>query len=234
MSKNNARAGQAPARRPDPFCVMDCASLARTTGRSAQSLRELRDAFEVVEAASIFYHFWGGLLRPTLDDPEYMNDFAVWVGRQLRDQVLAERLAMIDPVAQPTLEDLRSELIELCDDRLDTLEGPLWVGRDRAFYFLSASIVVIPTNRLINAPEDLIEALPHFSRSSVFYHFVDARRRSEDGRDDLRAWIMDFDHDTYEPVAMRLAAVDPFQGSLTQLKRQVIEAVEAGLQEVSR
>lgn len=234
MSPFDARANPTPGKLPESFCVMDCAALARTTGYSAQSLRELRDALLEVDVASIYYHFWGGLLRPALDDPEYMNDFAVWVGRQLRDQVLAERLAMIDAAAQPTLEDLRSELVELCDDRLDTLEGPLWVNRDRAFYFLSARLVVIPTGRFIHAPAELPAALSHFSRGSIFYHFVDARRRREDGRDDLRAWVEDHDGGASAPIAARLAAVDPFQGSLVQLKRQVIDAIEAGLQEVSR
>jgi len=220
--------------RPGPFCVMDCAILARTTGLEAQSLRELRDALLAAAPASIYYHFWGGLLRPTFDDPEYMNDFAVWVGRDLRDPELAERLAMVDPTLHPTIEDLRAELVELCDDRLDALDGPLWVDRRRRFYFLSAQIVVIPTGRDIAAPTDLPDALPHFSRAAIFYHFIDARRRRDDGRDDLRAWIADHDGDTYVPLAARLAAVDPFQGSLMRLRQQVIAAVELGLAEVAR
>ncbi len=216
----------------DAFGVMDCAILARTTGHAVQSLRELCDALLEVEPASIYYHFWGGLLRPTFDDPEYVNDFAVWVGRELRDRELAERLAMIDPVAQPTIEALREELVELCEDRLDALDRPLWVGRDRQFNFLSARIVVIPTGREILNPMDLPEVLPLLSRSSIFYHFIDARRRREDGLDDLRAWIVGQDDGAFDPVADRLAAVDPFQGSLAELKEQVIAAVTAGLEEV--
>ncbi|HOX24950.1 MAG TPA: DUF5752 family protein [Candidatus Krumholzibacteria bacterium] len=219
---------------PGPFCVMDCSILARTTGLEAQSLRELRDALLAVDPASLYYHFWGGLLRPTFDDPEYMNDFAVWVGRDLRDGQLAERLAMVDPVVHPTLEDLRAELVDLCDDRLDALDGPAWVDRRRRFYFLAADIVVIPTGRSVASPDDLPAALALFSRGAIFYHFVDARRRRDDDRDDLRAWIEDHDGDTYAPVAARLAAVDPFQASLARLRQQVIAAVELGLAEVAR
>ena len=219
--------------RTDPFGVMECAILARTTGHAVQSLRELGDALLEVDAASIYYHFWGGLMRPALDDPEYMNDFAVWVGRELRDGILAERLAMVDPVSHATIEDLREELVELCEERLDDLDRPLWVERDRQFNFLSARIVVLPTGRKIVDPADLPTALPRFSRSSIFYHFVDARRRREDGLDDLRAWVEGHDGGRYGPVADRLAMVDPFQGSLTQLKQQVLDAVVAGLQEVA-
>jgi hypothetical protein len=217
----------------EAFGVMECTILARTTGHEVQSLRELRDALLEVETASIYYHFWGGLLRPTFDDPEYPNDFALWVGRELRDPALAERLAMVDPVSQPTIEDLREELVELCDDRLDGLDQPLWVGRDRKFNFLAAHIAIMPTGRVILDPEDLPDVLPRLSRNSIFYHFVDARRRREDGLDDLRAWLAGDETGRYEPISDRLAGLDPFQGSLLQLKQQVVEAVRGGLAEVT-
>jgi hypothetical protein len=217
---------------PAPFTVMDCAVLARTTGLDVQSLRELRDALLKVEPESIYYHFWGGLMRPTFDDPEYMNDFAVWVGREVRDRTLAERLAMIDLIDQPTIEDLREELLEVIEGRLDELDHPLWVGRDRQFSFLAAEITVIPTSITIEAPETLADVVDRFSPGSLFYHFVDARRRRDDGLDDLRAWLTGFDDDRYRPLSDQLAAVDPFQGSLARLSDQVCHAVRRGLAEV--
>jgi hypothetical protein len=47
-----------------PFCVKDCALIAIATGTRAQNLPELTERLREVEANSIFYHFWGGLLRP--------------------------------------------------------------------------------------------------------------------------------------------------------------------------
>ena len=55
----------------DPFAVKDCALIAISTGTHAQNLRELRDRLETVHPGCIYYHFWGGLLRPQFDEPEY-------------------------------------------------------------------------------------------------------------------------------------------------------------------
>lgn len=218
---------------PAPFTVMDCAILARTTGLAVQSLRELRDALFKAEPESIYYHFWGGLMRPTFDDPEFMNDFAVWVRRELRDRKLAERLAMVEPSRHASIEDLREELLELVESRLDELDRPLWVGRDGQFNFLAACITVIPTRDTIETPEGLRDVVGRFSRGSLFYHFVDARRRREDGLDDLRAWLDGFPDQRYAPLSAELAGVDPFQGSLVRLAEQVRRAVDRGLEGVT-
>jgi len=61
----------------DPFAVKDCALIAIATGERAHNLRELRDRLETTRPGCIYHHFWGGLLRPSFDDPEYQNDFAV-------------------------------------------------------------------------------------------------------------------------------------------------------------
>ncbi|MEZ4386605.1 MAG: DUF5752 family protein [Candidatus Krumholzibacteriia bacterium] len=217
---------------PTAFTVMDCAILARTTGLAVQSLRELRDALLKAEPESIYYHFWGGLLRPTFDDPEFINDFAVWAWRELRDRALAERLAMVDPAAHATIEELREELLEVIESHLDGLERPLWVDRDGQFDFLAARVTVIPTRDTIVTPEDLPGGLRRFSRGSLFYHFIDARRRHDESLDDLRAWLGGFDRTRYAPLSARLAGVDPFQGSLSRLRDQVLDAVNRGLAEV--
>ena len=47
-----------------PFEINDCALVGIATGRRAQSLREMRDILLDIHPGSIYYHFWGGLLRP--------------------------------------------------------------------------------------------------------------------------------------------------------------------------
>ena len=70
----------------EPFAIKDCALVSIATGRRAQNLRELRDNIVTIHPGSIYYHFWGVLLRPSFDDPEYNNDFAVWVRHALNDE----------------------------------------------------------------------------------------------------------------------------------------------------
>jgi len=203
---------------------MDCAMLSRATGRAVQNLRELRDAVLAADTASIYQHFWGSLLRPSFDDPEFSNDFAVWARHGLHDRVLAERLGVVDPSEYDDLEDLRQDLVDICEDRLDELDAVPWSQRDRQFHLLGAQMIVFPSGRTVVQPPDLRNALTHFSRGSVFYHFIDARRRNQDGRDDLRTWLTGYG-ESYLELAELLGDVDPLQGTLEQLKRQVVSLV---------
>lgn len=211
---------------PPTFHVVDCALVTRVTGRSVQNLRELRDALLDVEISSMYNHFWGGLLRPHFDDPEFHNDFAIWARRGLHDRVLAERLAAVDPAEYSELEEMRADLVDICEDRLAEVDMVPWAPRDQQFHFQSATVVVFNTGRVVASPGQLADALPRFSRGSVFYHFVDARRRNDDRCDDLSRWLADYGPEHLDLVA-RLGAVDPLQGSLHDLKRRVTEVVGA-------
>ena len=167
------------------FVIRDCALSAIATGRQAQNLRELRDLLRTVHPDSIYYHFWGGLLRPRLDDPEYNNDFAVWAAHGLHDERLAERLAIIDPTDYDDLEQLRNDLLDTVEERLDESEYVPWSSVDNQFAFIRSQIVVFNTHRRLHHPAELVETTPHFSLGSVFFHVIDARRRTPDGVDKL-------------------------------------------------
>ena len=81
-----------------PFSVRDCALVAIATGLRAQSLREFRDALLQAPQESVYYHFWGRLLRPRFDDTEFHNDFATWAAIQAAGPGSGERSsAVLDP-----------------------------------------------------------------------------------------------------------------------------------------
>ena len=203
-----------------PFAVQDCALAAIATGKRAQNLRELRDNLRTVHRDSIYYHFWGGLLRPRFDDPEYHNDFAIWSRYALQDAVLAERLGIVDPTDYTDLEGLREQVVEVVEERLDELEWVPWSKPDKQFYFVRSQIIVFDTHSRIERPEELARAVPLMSIGSIFLHFVDARRRSADGIDDFRAWIKGC-FDGYEDLCDSLAKVDPFFSSLSELRNML-------------
>jgi len=60
-----------------PFEFKDCALIVLSTGKSARDLRELRERISLVPHESLLHHFHEALLRPSFDDPEYPNDFAL-------------------------------------------------------------------------------------------------------------------------------------------------------------
>lgn len=203
-----------------PFAVKDCALVAVATGKKAQNLRELRDNLADINAGCIYYHFWGGLLRPRFDDPQFNNDFAIWSHYALHDDTLAERLAVIDPTDYPDLEHLRTELIEIIEQRLEEIEWPTWVRTDRQFQFIRSQIVVFDTGVKVEVPEQLVEIVPKMSVGSIFYHFIDARRRSAKGLDDFRLWIQGFD-EPHRELCDQLAAVDPYFVTLKELRNNI-------------
>jgi hypothetical protein len=54
----------------------------------------------------------------------------------------------------------------------------------------------------------------------VFYHFIDARRRREDGLDDFRGWLEGFGP-RYAALIEALAHVDPYFSTLSELRLEL-------------
>ncbi|MDT8273052.1 MAG: DUF5752 family protein [Desulfomonilia bacterium] len=213
----------------EPFAVKDCALIALATGEQAQNLRELRDRLQTTRISCIYYHFWGGLLRPRFDDPEYQNDFSIWVSHSLHDKVLAERLALINPTDFEDLEGVRGKLIDVIEDRLDETGIVPWANPSQRFYFVRSQIVVFDTGTRILDPEDLGTIMPHLSAGSIFYHFIDARRRTPLGNDDFHEWLMGFG-ERFSPLIRSISAIDPYFTTLTDLRTELSAVLKEYLQ----
>jgi hypothetical protein len=213
-----------------PLVIKDCALLAIATGRLAQSLKELRDQLLAIHPDSIYYHFWGGLLHTRFEEREYNNDFAGWARHGLHDKVLAERLSVIDAAACADLEDLRLELLEVIEHRLDEREVLAFAPADQQFEFIRSQMVVFRTDRRFEAAEELAAFIGQMSVGSVFYHFIDARRRNANRRDDFRNWLAGFDS-RYDWLNQCLAGIDPYFTSLTDLRARLAEAFSSCLEE---
>ena len=203
-----------------PFEIKDCTLIAIATGVRAQNLRELRDKIETIDQGSIYYHFWGGRLRPRFDDPEYNNDFAAWSRHSLHDGILAERLGTIDPTEFNNLEELRLELIEIIEQRLDESESIPWAKTDQQFGFNTSQIVVFHTNKTIKEPRGFAKAISELSIGSIFYHFIDSRRRTIDRIDDFCTWMSGFDHQ-YSDLIQEITKVDPYFSTLHEIQKQL-------------
>jgi hypothetical protein len=201
-----------------PFEIKDCALVAIATGDKAQNLKELRNALRHVNAGSIYFHFWGGLLRPTFDDPQFVNDFAIWSHYALHDEILAERLAIVDPTAFDDLESVRQELIEIIEERLDEVQWPMWVPNDSQFHFIRSQIVIFNTNLSIEYPEELADLTPKMRLGSLFYHFIDSRRRTPDRHSDFEAWLQGFDG-KYHDLCVLISRMDPYFITLRELRQ---------------
>lgn len=224
------RSSAGSAQKPAPFRIRDCALVAMATGRRARLMQEFRREIATIPVQSIYHHFWGGLLQPRFEEREYNNDFAAWMRHGMHDAILAERLAALDPTRTPDLEALRHEILELIDSRLDEVEYLSWVRATMQFEFLSSQIVIFDTGRTISHPSELASIMGHLSTSSIFYHFIDARRRVPEGHNDFTLWMQSFGPD-FDTLCSSLTAVDPYFGSITELRKKLASIFEACVRE---
>ncbi len=203
-----------------PFQIKDCALAAIATGFKAQSLLGLRERLAALPANWMYYHFWGGRLRTSFEHREYHNDFSFWSHQCLHDDILAERLELLNPTDYPNMEALISDLIEIIDNRIDEREIISWSKPEEQFHFIRSKIFVFHTNHSINHPRELVNVFPLLSRSSLFYHFIDSARRVPERIDDFSLWLLEY-KDEYQDLIAELRKIDPYFISLAHLQAKL-------------
>lgn len=203
------------------FYIKDCALSAIATGDRAFSLKELYDILTVVHSGCIFYHFWSGALGPTFASRDYHNDFATWAYKRLRNQVLAERLSVLDPTNFVTIEDLRKALLNIIEISLDEVEEIPWVPKGFEFHFVRSRIIIFNTPYTPSKPEDLLAILPELTSTSIFYHFIDAYQRTP-LHDDFSLWLESFGAQ-YQPLVEMIRNIDFYFISLKELQSTLEE-----------
>lgn len=204
-----------------PFFVKDCALAVLSTGESAASLNEFRDVLSKIAPSSLYFHFWGRHFRPSFDHPELHNDFARWSYLCLHDHILSERLGIVDPTDYQVIEELRSSVLEIVDQRLDEIDHLYWSTKQNRFHFLRAVTLVYGTNIVLNQPQELKSILPKMSKSSIFYHFLDARRRTPNQTDDFTFWLQE--KGIEGEIIDKIAHIDPYFLSLATQKQKLLE-----------
>jgi len=184
-------------------------------------LRELSSRVKSVHPGCLYYHFWGGLLRSGFDEPEYPNDFAAWSWRSLHDKRLAEQLARIDPSCYRDMEELRQELADVIDERLAESEFVPLARSGQRFTFIRSQIVVFDTGIRIAHPCEMVERIARMSLGSLFYHFIDARRRNSSSKSDFVEWFKTFEEGTCDELSRRINRIDPYFTTLVALRQEL-------------
>lgn len=202
------------------FAIRDCSLVTMATGVQAQNLREFAAGLNTVPVDCIYHHFWGRFLRSQFDEPEYNNDFAAWAWHALHDRALAEKLSMVNPADFPNFEKVREELIDIVENRLDEGELVPWAKADQRFHFLRSQVIAFDAGLVCKTPAQLLEVLPKLANGSIYYHFIDARRRTPDHADDFSCWLMNLDP-AWHPLAQALRDIDPYFSSLHELRRDI-------------
>jgi hypothetical protein len=209
------------------FQVKDCALLVRMSGLPpAINLRELRERIASCSENVLFHHFCETTLRGTFDNPDYRNDFAVWSKSYLGDRVLAERLGILDPYDYSSLGELRAAALEVIDERLGESTMIPWARPGDELYFMEATTVVFDTGMRISHPREFAAAIAAMTGGSVYYHFLEARRRPPIGKDDFTAWLLENeDGEKNRPYIEALARIDFYFHTLLHLRKELVRVL---------
>jgi hypothetical protein len=212
----------------EPFRFIGCVELRQSLDQRATDERELLDRLEDVPAGSVFYHTHGYFLRHRPITTAYGNDFAAWAAVHVRDQVLAERLAVINPFEFTTLERLREELLSVIHDHLARLSTVPRVEFGEVFYFQQSHIVEVPLGPAAANLAEFRQGLAEVDASAIYYHMVEARARLGRRSGDFAEWLrtsLDM-----APLADRIERIDAYMTSLERVRARVLSLVDSALE----
>jgi hypothetical protein len=208
-----------------PFSFTSVVQLPEMLGRRARDEQELLELLEDVPIDTIYHHTAARFLRFEVLDAMFPNDFAMWAAREVRDQVLGERLGVIDPFDFQSLEALRLELVTTLDDHLSRIGIIPRVIHGEPFYFMRSRLIEIPAGQVAVDLESFEDALSHVDASAIYYHTVEARLRKGVTEGDFARWLGDQLH--MKELALRVGRFSPFSSSLEAMRRQLVSAVQA-------
>lgn len=192
-------------------------------GRVAQDELELLQQLEEVPIASIHHHTHAYFLRHPYLAGAYPNDFATWAAIQVRDRVLGERLAIIDPFDFTDFEALRNELIAIVDDHLTHTRTVPRVVYGEPFYFMTTTLFEIPTAWEARTLREFREGLGRAEVAVVYYHVFEAARRR---RPTFDTWL---EQAGEVAVAEQVRRLRPYAFDLEGLRRRLLALCDASL-----
>ena len=212
-----------------PFVFMGCVELRQALDFHALDARELLDRVREAPPDSIFFHTYGYFLRHRPFTTAFGNDFARWAAVELRDQVLAERLAVVDPFSFPTLDELREELATIVQDHVRGVEAVVRLPFARGFHFQQSHLVEVPLGPSARTLREFRDGLAMVDASAIYLHMVAARARRGRGAGDFAEWLRT--SLGMEALAEKIARIDAYLTTLERVRGRLLNLVDAALEE---
>jgi hypothetical protein len=212
-----------------PFVFVGCVELREILGQRAEDAKELADLLAQVPGGSVYYHTHGFFLRHRVFASAYTNDFATWVAGELKEPVLGEKLAMVDPFEFQDLEALREELVSVIDHHLSRQRAVPRIDRSQPFDFLQSHVVELPVGIAAGTLLEFREALAQVDASAIYYHVFEARVRQGRYENDFSQWLRrDL---SLTDLAERVRRINPYVGSLERVRSRLLMLVDEVLEQ---
>lgn len=206
-----------------PFEFYTSSQLVEITSKKAAHLKEFVEILKGIEESSIFYHVHHAFREHQFAPGLYTNDFAHWVGEELGEGVLAEKLANINIKDYIDLKSLRVKLVEIVENYLNKATEIRRAPPGHEFCFCKNIGVVQKTRNLVWDLEEFCKTLKKVGLRSLFFHFFEARLRLNRKINDFSNWIKHNFND--DELARQIEALDPYLYTMDELRDRIISLI---------
>jgi small-conductance mechanosensitive channel len=207
-----------------PFRFYTRLHMKELTGLKARNLSELAQILKDVPDSVVYYHTHNFVEEHQYLTPQPANDFALWVGDALGNEILAEKLANIDTFEFPTIGELRERIIAVINEALSKGQNGQTAPEGREFHFIKSVSVILPTPYIAHDLREFVEVLRKVSINSLYFHIFESRLRLHRGVNDFSIWLQD-SLDERE-LADKIAVLDPYNYTIEGLRSLIIQLIE--------
>ncbi len=197
------------------------------TGRRTDSAVNMLEILKDASPDCIFHHMHQYFLRTDMQPQRFHNDFAVWVANALGDRVLSEMLANINPFAFDSIEDIRSELMDVITARVKEHGSPRNALPGNEFFFNESITLVLPSGYEANGIDEFYEALGKVDCSSIYFHFYEAKLRLGRDTDDFSLYLDESLGLT--DLAHTISGFDPYMYDTESLREKLLNLIKKEL-----
>ena len=206
------------------FEFTGCIEIKELLAEKADNELKLLELIEEIPIDSIYYHTHSYFLRHFYLAGQYPNDFANWVALQVRDRVLGEKLGIVTPSGKKTLEDIRTELLDIIDNHLSSIKVVPSAINGESFYFMKSRVMEISTGISVDNLADFIEVMKTIHASVIYNHIFEARLRLKKGKSDFSIWLDE--GIGLGGLAEKIEKMDCYMYSLEDLRAKIITLCE--------
>lgn len=210
-----------------PFAFVGCLELWEILGRRARDERELMEAIEHAPLGAVYYHTHSVFLRHRRITGAYPNDFATWVATQVRDQMLAERLAVVDPFEFASLEELRDEFVSVIDHHIAEAHPVPRIVFGDPLFLVQSHLIQVRTGLQAATLGEFRRCLAAVEQSAIYFHALHARVMGGVPGGDFARWI---GGELGRPeLAAEIGRINPYLGGLEQIRLETLRLIDAEL-----
>jgi hypothetical protein len=200
------------------------------TGLKAASLGELAEGLEKVDGSSIYHHTHRFYRHHSFLGPSDRSDFTLWLGDNLKEAALSERMGAFDLRDFGTIDGLREAFLKAMDPaRPDAERWNRRVPPGLEFHFCRSTSLVFPAGPQAGNLEEFQWGVEQVDTSCLYFHMIEAPIHFHGAErrfaNDFSQWLAEAG---FSAQAQALGDLDPYQGDLESLRGKILGVFQKG------